>query len=350
MTIEIKSYEGDGTDLADLIVSGWRHTYNEGNFWFPIWDNDYVAWRLMDPKRLDRDLMVVAYENNSLVGCMIGETMDFNYEGEVISGSAISYLSIKPNCKIPGLGLRMAELMRKRHQERNLKFALGITNGSEDAASKKFWNALQKRRPNEFTYHGRLSSWVHILDGSMVAKASPDRATAIASRIGGVFPISWVGSRGNSTPALPEHLDKNLAMVSKGTEPADLTLIWDRDRLERWLHHPYVFSFSHPTEDVLVAGYVIKWCAKQDIEVGVIDLIAGGANVSATVDVLIATLRYLKKRNVGMAMVMDFGAVPDEALKRASFFKGDAKADYFTIFEDPSLDLPAGVSVVAPST
>src|SRR5262245_29415175 len=127
MAFEIRPYSGDGTDLADLIVRTWMASF-AGKAWFPLWDRAYVNWRIMDQAILDRDLIVSAYAQDRLVGCIVAEKTDFSIHGKIVSGSLTSYLSVDPDTRHKGVSFRLVDQLCDIHIRRGIKIALGVTS------------------------------------------------------------------------------------------------------------------------------------------------------------------------------------------------------------------------------
>src|SRR5690606_34181761 len=58
--IELRTYDGDGSDLATLTNRAWRATV-AGKAMFPLWSREYFQWRLLDERGGGRDFLVAAY-------------------------------------------------------------------------------------------------------------------------------------------------------------------------------------------------------------------------------------------------------------------------------------------------
>lgn len=343
MALEIKSYHGNGDDLADLIVSSWRETLgNEA--WFPIWDRDFIRWKVMDDRILDRDLVVCAYLDGRIVGCMVAVQYDFRVGGEVLAGSACSFLSVDSSYKRPGLSLRMAEEMRKRHLDRGLRLSMGVRNVAPGSVAKKFWAGFMKRHPGESQVIGRIRSWVHVFDGAAVARASIQRWEAIEGRLGGFVPLGWIGSRGQGHPCDPHNIAQDLEIVARANARAQAEQLYDETSLAHALHHPYCYSMRHPTAEAIVACYMIDWSGRETLRVGFIDLVSGLAGTGDMADLIIHAAREAKKRGAQMMVMMDQGAAPAIAFWRAGFVPTDSQVEYFAWYKDPELDLPAGTN------
>jgi hypothetical protein len=350
MSVTIGRYEGDGDDLARLIVSSWRASLGT-RAWFPIWDEDFIRWKVMDPRVLDRDLVTVARDDGALIGCCVGLPCRYRLKtGEEVAGSLTSFLSADPARKTPGLALRLVEANRQAQKAKGVRLSLGVHDASEGAPAAKFWGGWRKRHPDEFITLGRIRSWTHVFDGPAVARASILRVDRIAALIGAFVPLGFYGAKGAGARPPESEIARDLAIVRQGVGGEDLVCDFTEETLSHAIHHPYCLSVRHPEADALVAGYMIDWSGRTDLKVGFIDLVAGRAPARALADTIIAFARQARARGAQMVVMMDQGGARPAAFWLAGFAPIDSHVDYFVWFKDPALDLPAGSRVAAPFT
>lgn len=341
MTLKLMTYRGDGDDLADLIVSSWKRVLGSTS-WFPVWDRDFIRWKVMDPRVFDRDLVVSAYFEERLVGCVVSIPCDFRVGEATVRGSATSFLSADPGYKKPGLAIRMVEEMRRRHQKLGLRLSLGVRNVAHGSVAEKFWTGYIRRHPEEGQILGRFRSWVHVFDGPAVARASVRRREAVESRIGGWLPLGWTGRWGRGEPCRPDEISRDLEIASARPPGVMIQQIYDEASLSHALHHPYCFGFRHPSASALVAGYLIDWNGQSDVRVGFIDIVAGQAGQADIAELIIHAARQVRDRGAQMVVIMDQGAAPAAAFWRAGFVPVDPQVEYFAVFKDSYLTLPSG--------
>jgi hypothetical protein len=350
MSLTIGPYEGDGDDLARLIVSTWRASLG-ARAWFPIWDEAFIRWKVMDERVLDRDLVTVARDEDGLVGCCVGLAYPFRMRnGEIVAGSLTSFLSVDPTRRVPGLALRLVEANRRAQAAKGIRLSLGVHDASVGAPAAKFWGGWKKRHPQEFVTLGRIRIWTHVFDGPAVARASIALVDRLAARIGAFLPLGYYGAKGAGARPAESEIARDLAIARQGTGREDFRVELDEETLSHALHHPYCLSVRHPTEDALVAGYMIDWSGRADLRVGFIDLVAGRASARPMADTIIAFARAARGRGAKMVAMMDQGAAPPAAFWLAGFAPLDSHVDYFVWFKDPALEIPAGSKVAAPFT
>ncbi|MEM8730227.1 MAG: hypothetical protein AAGF79_09930 [Pseudomonadota bacterium] len=341
MALELRTYSGDGDDLADLIVSSWQHVLKD-TAWFPVWDRDFIRWKVMDPRVFDRDMIVAAYQDDRLIGCSVSLPCEFRIGDAAIKGSSCSFLSADPAYKRPGLAVRVIEEMRKRHIDGGYRISLGVRNVAPGALAKKFWDGYMKRHPDEGDILGRFKSWVHVFDGPAVARASLGTWEAMEARAGGVLPLGWTGARGCGQPCKPEEIARDLAIVAAGNPGVQIEQLHSEATLSHALHHEYCFAVRHPTAEALLAGYMIDWNGKSDVRVGFVDLVAGQAAPADMAALIVYAARQLRAKGAQMVVMMDQGAAPAEAFRRAAFVPVDPDVEYFVWYKDPTLAIPPG--------
>ncbi len=351
MGVEIDTYRGDGEDLADLIQRSWNHTYG-GKSWFPLWDADYLRWRLLERTAAHRELVVVAHQAGKLVGCVISEPTALRVRGESLPGALTSYLSVDPHCTVRHLGLRLLDELRDRHRARGLRLALGVTNAKPGSEAKRFWEALGRRGPEVHCRFGGLTTWAVVGADGAVARAGLSTRERLAMRLGGWLPWGWTGRSGAAVyhdQSAPTAGD-DLRLLRAAAERADIAMDWDSETAVRHLYHPRVFSFRHPLAPALLAGYLMPWRGRCDLQVALIDVIANGADDDALIELFIGAGRALRREGAQMIVVMDMGAAPRAALRRAGFLAVASQVDYFALLADPDLGLEPGMSVAVPFT
>jgi hypothetical protein len=349
MALEIGSYSGDAAELGQFIVTCWRGVLS-GKAWFPLWDQDFIAWKVMDPRILNRDLVIEARQDGRLIGCLVAVPMQFRMGDQDIPGSIASFLSVDPSYRRPGLGFRMADEARRRHKVLGLQLSLGVHDARPGAVAAKFWAGIGARNPAEFQMLRRITIWTHVFDGRAVARASLSKWQALESRLGGYLPLGWNGRAGAGKPADPGELDTDLATLRAGLRPEGLSVVHSRETLDHAMHHPYCMSFRHPAADAIVAGYMIDWCGRADLRVGFIDLVAGTAPSKDMAALLIHAAHAMRARGAQMAVMMDQGAGPRSAFWRAGFVPVDSEVDAFAWMKDSSLELPQDLRLSVPFT
>jgi GNAT superfamily N-acetyltransferase len=343
VTLEIGAYRGDGSDLAHLITSTWKSVYG-GRAWFPIWDHRFVAWRLMEPRILDRELLVCAYDDDHLVGCLLAEQTQLRVGDQDVPGSLTSYLSVDPATQHRGLALRMLDRQRRLHQQRGLRLSLGISNSAEGAESAKFWTVVGRRWPQEFALLGGLTMWSAMVDSGAIARAGLNRFERWGPRAASILPWGWFGLRGAATrPFRAADLDHCLRWTHRQGQAADCQMLWSRQRMAVQLDHPYARTWVAERDGRawgFANGYLIDWSGGQVVRVGFIELCAGDGGIGDHAALLVAAGRALAAEGAQMVVVMNAGGQPEAALLAAGFMPMNPHVQKMALLGDLAASLP----------
>jgi hypothetical protein len=345
MALAIGAYRGEGDDLAELIARSWQSTYR-GRAWFPGWDRAYIGWRLMDPRVLDRELMVCAYDGDALVGCLLGEESLLRVGDEVLRGSLTSYLSVDPATTHRGLALRLLDRQRQLHRDRGLLLSVGVSSSGPELESARFWAGVARRRPNEFARLGRYVMWCAVIDGAAVAGAGLTAFERWGSRAASFVPWGWWGARGARTrPFGAGDLDACLDRVNARVERAGVQMIWSRPRLSLQLDHPHARTWVTEEQGRLAGfanGYLIDWFGRQRVRVGYLELFDADGRTSARAALLVAAGRALAAEGAQMVVTMDSGTRPRAALLAAGFMPMDPQVQTLALLGERAATLPTG--------
>jgi ribosomal protein S18 acetylase RimI-like enzyme len=321
MALQIDAYQGDGIDLAELITGTWNKVYG-GRAWFPVWDQDFVAWRMMDPRVLDREMMVCAYDDGRLIGCLLAEPTELRVGTRRVQGSLASYLSVDPETRHRGLGVRLLDQQRRLHEQRGLQLSLGVSNSLEGAQSKKFWDGVARRWPKEFALLGGLTMWCHVVDAGAIAAAGLSWFERWGPRAQALVPGGLSVSAAKTRPFRASDLDPCLAWTLRQGEVADCQMIWSRQRLSLQLDHPYARTWVAERDgrpSGFVNGYLITWSGGQPVRVGFIELCAAEGGALAQASLLSRARRAMADEGAQMVVVMNAGAQPRAAMLAAGF-------------------------------
>lgn len=322
MALRIGPYEGDGGDLAALITGTWQQVYG-GRAWFPVWDRDFVAWRMMDPRVLDRELLVCAYDDDKLIGCLLAEQTELRVGNEQVPGSLTSYLSVDPGTRHRGLGIRLLDQQRRLHQQRGLRLSLGVSNAQEGAESQKFWAGVARRWPKEFALLQGMTMWCDVVDAAAIAGAGLNAFERWGPRAAALLP-GWLRVPAARTrPFREDDLDACLGWVHRQGARAGCQMIWSRQRLSLQLDHPYARTWVADGPDGrpwgFANGYLIDWSGGQRVRVGFVELCAAARGTRHQAALLTAASRALAAEGAQMVVMMSAGTQPWPALLAAGF-------------------------------
>jgi hypothetical protein len=342
MSLAIRGYEGDGSDLGNLVTHTWKTTF-EGKTWFPIWDRDYFGWRMMDERILDRELMVCAYDGDKLVGCVLGEETDFSIDGVKVRGSLASYLSVDPQTRHRHVAMRLVDRLRQLHIERDLAICFGITGDNPGSVSKQFWDGIAKRYPGELTFLNRLTMWTMVLDPSAVARAGLTRFERLGSRFSALVPWGWTGRAGAPMRTLrQDDLDACRALVQAASARAAARMEWSKPRFAVQLDHPYARTLVSERKgklDGFVNAYLIDWQGAEALRVGFVELCAGMGGPFDVSGLLVTAGRTLQSEGAKMVVMMDMGSAPRAALVAAGFLPMNPNVRALALFNLGGIDL-----------
>lgn len=321
MALSITSYAGDGDDLADFITAVWTRMFG-GRAWFPLWDRRYVAWRLMDPRILDRELIVCAYEGDRLVGCVASEESGFRIGADRVCGSLSSYLSVDPETQDRGVAIRLLDALAAVHRRRGIAVGFGVTADGPGSASLRFWELTRKRRPSETAFLRSYRIWTRVCRPAAVARAALTGFERLGSRAGPLVPWGWTGRGGPRVrPVEKADLPACGRLVAAASCRADIAMLWSEARLAVQLDHPNARAFVLDGPEGprgLVAGYMIDWLGKAPVRVGFVELCAADL-ARDEAGLLIALGRILEAEGAEMVVMMDAGSAPRRGLALAGF-------------------------------
>ncbi len=342
--VEIRSYEGDGGDLAALVQRAWKQNF-QGQKWFPLWDQKYFAWRVLDPRLGSRDLCVAAYEGDSLIGCIMAEAAEFQWGDQRVRGSYSSWLSVDQESQSRGVALRLVDELRLRHQQQGLRFSIGCTRIDHQSPARKFWDSLARRRPDEFRFWGPIRLWAHVLNPVRVAAAGLTTWERWGPQLLRLIP-RWPTRAKRPSGIRPFRADDTaecLRLLEIQNRTTDFQMRWNSDRLEHQLDHgqfPRTFV-SHDGTSLhgFLNYYALTWSGEQDLRVAMIDLLAGDQWWPQR-SLLKAAEAQMRDDGVDLVLMMASAAAPASVLLSRGFVPIDAEVELFSLFVDPQLNCP----------
>jgi hypothetical protein len=340
--VEIRTYEGSGEDLADLVCRTWYLNY-AGRMWFPVWDFPYFKWRLLDDRIESRDFFVCAYEGTKLVGCLMAEPLDFEIRGQRLKGTLSSWLSVDPAVAGPVIALRLVEGLRKRHLEHHMALSIGCTGSNSTLPTRRFWDSLERRNPADFHNLGPMRFWTRVFDFQSVAAAGLSWFERVGPKIGAYLPWDWIATRNASGIRSYQRADlpRCQAWLQAQADGADIKIVWSAQRLNLQLGHP-TYPRTLMTEDASGKGaflnyYPIGISGKSTIRTAIIDLIAGDISFEKKLALIHAAIRQMKSEGIQMALMMRSMAAPAWPLLAAGFIPVPAHQKLFSYFMSPQI-------------
>lgn len=334
MMAEIRTYEGDGSDLAELTNRVWRETVG-GKMLFPLWDTEYFQWRLLDPRGGGAAFHVAAYEGSRIVGCLLAEPMRFEVCGRLVQGTLSSWMTVDPRVKSPRLALRMLTELRRRHQETNTSFSMGYA-GPE---ARPFWAALGKRPPHDLQVLDQISFWARPFDSGMVAASGFSFVERYGPALAKLLPGLRPKPRSHVREFKRSDLDRCHQWLDAQSKGADLRILWSSSRLELQLAHSRIRTLLLEDGDKggVINYYGIRMLGASEVQVGVIDIFAGTLSFTQQLALLSAACRQMEEEGIHMAVMMKAVSAPARVFLAAGFIPYPAGLDLFWFFANPDL-------------
>jgi hypothetical protein len=348
--VEIRTYEGDGSDLAGLIVRTWKTTFG-GKMWFPLWDQAYLSWRLLDDRGGGRDFLIAAYQGSKIVGCLLAEPFNLRVRDKEVRGTLSSFLSVDPDLKVPNLAFRLVEALRKRHYDHGMAISVGCTSADPNAPNRRFWDYLAQRKPEDYRFLGPIRFWTRVFDSGAVSAAGFTAFERIGPRFSGLIPLP--SPRRSKAPGVRDFhtadLSRCLDWVQTQSQDAAMHIRWSPQRLDLQLNHPYVRTLvfegrESAAEGAFINYYLIDWSGARAIRVAMIDLFAGPARLLSQLALLKAAERRMMAEGTQLALMMVSSAAPPRPLLAAGFVPVPRSVDLFSLFPDPGLGLESRMS------
>ncbi len=320
--VEIRTFEGNSQELSDFVSTIWQATYQD-RMPIPVWTSRFFDWQIAWLPAEKRMYCVAAYDGTRLAGAILGEEFSFRWLGETVRGSQGSWLTVDPEYRGQRVAAKMVEELKRRHQRREAQFQIGYGyQGSSFSLGPKFW----KKNPVDTVTPTRLGFWVRVLDPAAVADWELNRWEGIAARS-----LKWIQSSPDKWKIdttvrkyRSEDLDACHQLVSRLSDRSDVSLIWERSRLE---HHLAGLDFPRTLVceiDGEVKGFVnyhvLDYCGRGTISVALIDLMAFGKLSHDCCSILLkGALQAMQRDGVDLAMVLRTPCFPARPLLSAGF-------------------------------
>lgn len=321
--ISIRTFEGDVAELREFVVSSWGHDY-AGKMAYPLWPNEYFDWQLGLSAGVSRNHLIAAYDENKLVGCVLGIPYQFRIPAGIRKGTVGSWLSVAPEARRLGIASQLKTELLKRHADEGAAFQVGYRYfGSKYSKGKTFW----KNDPLSSTqFLGKVGFWIRILDAPRAAAWNYSRLDRIMIRLAATwYPGPKIREGTVSVrPYTVDDLDACVALIQKQTSAMTLAMHWEADTLGRHLH-PDGFGRSLVAErDGKVVGFVgyhsLPFQGLTVDKVGVIDVIqTEGMSFFESRCLIDAMLLDLKKLGAVVAIKLRVGDYPAPAMMSLGF-------------------------------
>jgi GNAT superfamily N-acetyltransferase len=311
--IETRTYEGDAATIAQFAARIWQGTY-AGKMMLPLWDARYFDWQLLSERPGGRDFLVAAYDGTKLIGSLLGEKFRFRLHDQEFDATMGSWLTVDPEYRRQGIGIKLFEEQRRRHLEHDAKFHLGYGyTGARMSMGPKFWKSF----PDNTVLLGHVGFWARMFDPPLVSKWDLTLRDRIGSRILGAFQSRHPKPRrqGVYRRYRPEDLDACLTLAHGLLERVDLGYVWSRERLAHQLAGSDMPRTLVAEKDGRVTGfvnwYLLDFLGRYALPGAMVDLMAFGTmSLSESKDLLRAALDQIANEGAKFALALRLPCYP----------------------------------------
>lgn len=321
----VRPFDGTPEELSQFVISAWESTY-AGTMAVPHWSGDYFRWqlRLDEPQSADRTLTI--YDGETPAGTMLHFPMTFQIAGEVVEAAQASWLSVPPEYRGKGIAHLLSEETRKvlRAQGRRFKLGFGYF-GSKKSLGVRFW---KKAEGKSVSFGKRVGFWARVLNPLNAAKWNVNRWEGRLTGI--VGPFLKLSKPGHTSgiqvrPVQAADVPRCLELAELATQPCEMRLIWDENRLARQLGiHGYSQALVAEEQGEVrgCIGYHVLPIHGMTLEnVGVLDLVfISELSSRARTELLNTALWRLRELGCVVALKLRTGDYPTGTFLRWDWF------------------------------
>ncbi len=320
--LEIRTFEGTSHELSEFVSTVWQSTYRN-RMPIPLWTERFFDWQITWMPTEQRVYCLAAYDGSRLAGTLLGEEFSFRWFDQIVRGSQGSWLTVDPEYRGQRVAAQMVAELKRRQKERGAPFQIGYGyQGSVFSLGPKFW----KKNPVDTLTLAKLGFWVRVIEPSAVANWELNRIEGAAARCLKWFqrqPDRWEIDA-TIREYRPEDLDACLPLATRLAEGTDVSLIWERSRLEHQLAGRGFPKTLVCEIDGEVRGFinyhVLDYCGRGTISVALIDLMAFGELPADRRSMLLrGALKAIQREGVQLAMALRPPSVPKRTLFSAGF-------------------------------
>ncbi|WP_019008405.1 GNAT family N-acetyltransferase [Deinococcus aquatilis] len=261
--IEVRPFDGDPAQLADLINLSWQGRYLARDL-IPVYDAPGLSWQVLDAGEDSRDFRLAAYDGGRLVGCFLADRLTLRVGGQIRHGTQGSYFSVHPDYAACGVATRLINALERAHRLHGLDFMLGYVNTASHTPAAQFWTAFQRAFPARYRALRPVHFWMRFLNARAVAGAMGHPAERAGLQALSLLQsalrrlnsenlssghLTFGRGREEVRPYTPADLPACHLLLDRAAAHSGLAQLWDASPLARQLYSPPQFQ-SH----TLVSG------------------------------------------------------------------------------------------------
>ncbi|NVJ02085.1 GNAT family N-acetyltransferase [Myxococcus sp. AM009] len=343
--VEVRTFEGDAKEASRFINSVWQRTYG-AKMGLTVWDERFFDWLLFSNPLADRDYLLGAYSKGKLVGAFLAEPAKIQLGQRQVDGTYGSWVSVAPENRGQGIGIKLSDTMRARHRERGAAITLGcVANGT---LGQGFWGRRSHTR-----YLNGLGMWLHVFNTEKAVRWS----LSVAERAFLTFtrPLHHRGFLAARTDGIrayqPRDLSQCMALVQKMMRPVNLGYAYTSERLAHQLQFrdvPRTFVLERGgVIQGLVNYYTLQMTARGLLTTGLVDLLAfqDGLPFSEQRRLLWVAMQDMVTQDVDCAAMLRSPCTPAHLMLRSRWLPFPGGSRVTCLLTTPDVELPASPRV-----
>jgi hypothetical protein len=267
--IEIRDYCGDFEDLVQLAERALMPYY--GRIWAALPDVNFLRWQLSPPTG---GRYLAAYDGTQLVGGVYSIPQNLRIGSSVVPIALISALVTDE--KHRRLALPLVEQLRRRHEEQEIAFALGVIATDPNSVSHRFWTRYGQTFPQNLRFLFPAGYWAKFLAPRHLARAGVNAWERLASQaLGPLLGFTPLGDDPRVRPYRAGDLEQCAQILDRTATDCDWSMVWSRAQLMHRLESPVtgtlVFERAGRVQG-MVNYHCILAIGRQPVRVAVIAL------------------------------------------------------------------------------
>jgi GNAT superfamily N-acetyltransferase len=326
VTIEVGTFHGSAEELSQFVGQTWLDSYR-GKMVVPDWTPEYFEWQMPGPGGGNRDLLVCAREDSSLVGVLLGMPFPFWVLGEECAGCQASWLTVAPEYRRLKVGTQLVHLLQQRQAELGCFARVGYAfKHSRFSLGPQFWKKKTASSPLPVKPVKSVSLWARVFEPRKVAAWSnkPLERWGLSLLPKTVCQIGRPAAGVNVRAYQPHDLSACESLINQQARQADLAILWTPERLSRQLQFGTLAHTLVVEQAGQVTGFLnyhlLDMFMNGKLKVAVIDLLAHTKLTGRQKRALInSALLQMQQQGAELVLMREFASQPRLSLLRSQF-------------------------------